>query len=53
METHYEEVSQSDVLTYYAKDFDLPSGKRLFASEPFVDLCKGVVVFKLMVYDRT
>lgn len=48
LQVHYQEISLKTVINYYAKGFDI-KGATLENFDAFVDVAKGVVVYKLYV----
>lgn len=51
MKIKFEEKLMSEVTDYFAKDFTSDDGE-IVKSEAFVDMAKGVVLFKLTVEDN-
>lgn len=51
MKIEYQVVSLHDVMTYFAKGFEMRDGRSLFAFDHFIDPVKGKVVFCLTTMD--
>jgi hypothetical protein len=51
MEIEYQEIPIGSVMEYFVKGFEHNGGKQIRRHEAFVDLHKGIVVFKLYVED--
>lgn len=51
-EVMYVEAELNDVLSYYLRGYALTDGRTIIKSEPFIDVLKDKVIFKIVTTDN-